>query len=229
MSWNEVTELVERAQTGDRAAYGELVERFQPAVYAVALARLRNPTEAQELTQEVFLHAMTKLPQLRDPHCFAGWLRQITVRMAINRVTRRGPLQKVESGGAAERAEAAGAARWTRWSAPSSAERAVKGAGAAEAGRPGHAGGVLHPRPVPEADEPRVRDAGRHHQAARDAANWLKKELVRLGTEVEVAGGRRRRAGGWSNADLCRGRALSRPGRRSPPGMTWAGWRAVCS
>jgi RNA polymerase sigma-70 factor (ECF subfamily) len=78
-------------------AYGELVERFQPTVYAVALARLRNPTEAQELTQEVFLHGMKKLAQLRDPQCFAGWLRQITVRMAINRVTRRGPLQKVEN------------------------------------------------------------------------------------------------------------------------------------
>jgi len=58
----------------------------------VALARLRNPTEAQELTQEVFIHGMSKLDQLRDPHCFAGWLRQITVRMAINRLTRRGPL-----------------------------------------------------------------------------------------------------------------------------------------
>jgi len=91
MSWNEILSLVENARQGDRAAYGELVNRFQPAVYAVALARLRNPAEAQELTQEVFIHGMTKLDQLRDAHCFAGWLRQITVRMAINRLTRRGP------------------------------------------------------------------------------------------------------------------------------------------
>src|SRR5215467_10973093 len=97
MTTNEITELVLKAQAGDRAAYGELVERFQPTVYAVALARLRNPTDAQELTQEVFLHGMRKLPQLRDVACFAGWLRQITVRMAINRLTRRGPLQKVEA------------------------------------------------------------------------------------------------------------------------------------
>jgi RNA polymerase sigma-70 factor (ECF subfamily) len=96
MSWNEVINLVERARAGDRSAYGELVERFQPAVYAVALARLRNPAEAQELVQEVFIHGMTKLDQLRDPQCFAGWLRQITVRMAINRVTRRPPLQGAE-------------------------------------------------------------------------------------------------------------------------------------
>src|SRR5437899_9748409 len=107
MTPNEIIELVQKAQTGDRQAYGELVERFQPTVYAVALARLRNPAEAQELTQEVFLHGMKKLAQLRDPQCFAGWLRQITVRMAINRLTRRGPFQGVEPE-VLDQAEAAG-------------------------------------------------------------------------------------------------------------------------
>jgi RNA polymerase sigma-70 factor (ECF subfamily) len=91
MSWNEITALVEKAQTGDRAAYGTLVERFQGAVYAMALTKVRDPLEAQELAQEVFVHGMRKLPQLRDPRCFAGWLRRITARMAINRLTRRGP------------------------------------------------------------------------------------------------------------------------------------------
>ena len=97
MSWNEIVSLVELARAGDRAAYGELVERFRTTVYGIALARLRNPAEAEELTQEVFLHGMKKLPQLREANCFAGWLRQITVRMAINRLTRRGPLHKVEA------------------------------------------------------------------------------------------------------------------------------------
>jgi RNA polymerase sigma-70 factor (ECF subfamily) len=97
MTWNEIAILVEKARAGDRAAYGELFERFQPTVYAVALTRLRNPAEAQELAQEVFIHSMTKLDQLREPRCFAGWLRQITVRMAINRLARRGPVHGVES------------------------------------------------------------------------------------------------------------------------------------
>lgn len=92
MSWTEITVLVERAKTGDREAYGELVVRFENSVYAMALARVRNPLEAQELAQDVFVHAMRKLPQLRDPRCFAGWLRRITARMAINRLTRKGPL-----------------------------------------------------------------------------------------------------------------------------------------
>src|SRR5580704_3092451 len=92
MSWNEITILVDRAKTGDREAYGELVIRFQNSVYAMALSRVRDPLEAQELAQDVFVHAMRKLPQLRDARCFAGWLRRITARMAINRLTRKGPL-----------------------------------------------------------------------------------------------------------------------------------------
>ena len=96
MSWNEVTDLVLKAQTGDRVAYGELVVRFQGAVYAMALTRVHDQVEAQELAQEVFVHGMKKIAQLRDPRCFAGWLRRITARMAINRLTRRGPVSGAE-------------------------------------------------------------------------------------------------------------------------------------
>src|SRR5204863_1204497 len=91
-----VNELVRLAQAGDRVAFGELVRRFQGSVFAAALTRLRDAGEAQELAQEVFVHAMRKLPQLRDPRCFAGWLRRITARMAINRLTRRGPVAGAE-------------------------------------------------------------------------------------------------------------------------------------
>lgn len=92
MSWDEVTELVRQAQAGDREAFGQLVVRFRAAVTAIALGKVRDPLAAEELAHEVFIHAMRKIDQLRDPRAFAGWLRQITVRMAINRLSRRGPL-----------------------------------------------------------------------------------------------------------------------------------------
>src|SRR4051794_9197358 len=41
------------------------------------------------MTQEVFLHVMRRIDQLREPERFAGWLRQVAVRMAINRMTRQ--------------------------------------------------------------------------------------------------------------------------------------------
>jgi RNA polymerase sigma-70 factor (ECF subfamily) len=90
VEWADIASLVTRAQRGDRDAYGELSEQFRPTVYAMALARLRDPNEAQELTQDVLVHAYVKLGQLRHPAAFAGWLRQITARMAVNRVLRRG-------------------------------------------------------------------------------------------------------------------------------------------
>jgi RNA polymerase sigma-70 factor (ECF subfamily) len=95
-NWDATAALVERAQDGDRCAYGDLIKQFQPTVYAICLNRLGNPSEAQEVAQEVFLHVMKRLDQLREPERFAGWLRQVAARMAINHATRRVPLPSVD-------------------------------------------------------------------------------------------------------------------------------------
>ncbi|HRX81239.1 MAG: sigma-70 family RNA polymerase sigma factor [Planctomycetaceae bacterium] len=87
----QTSQLVLAAQGGDRHAFGQLFERFERTVFAISLRRLRDFNEAQELTQDVFVQAMTKLDQLREPERFAGWLRSITHRMAINRMVRKGP------------------------------------------------------------------------------------------------------------------------------------------
>ena len=91
-----VTQLVLAAQAGQRDAFGELFERFQRHVQAIALRRLGDWNEAQELCQEVFLQALQKIQQLREPECFVAWLRAITNRMAINRAVRRGPESPAE-------------------------------------------------------------------------------------------------------------------------------------
>jgi RNA polymerase sigma-70 factor (ECF subfamily) len=91
-----VAQLVRAAQAGNREAFGELVVRFEHAVFATALRRLRNYSEAQELCQDVFIQAFEKLDQLRVPDCFAGWLRSIAKRMTINRAVRRPPVVTTE-------------------------------------------------------------------------------------------------------------------------------------
>ena len=105
--WSELADTVVRAQGGDREAFGELVEQFERTVHAICLRRLGNPSEALELTQEVFLHVMKRIDQLREPERFAGWLRQVAARMAINRATRRVQPPNVDS----EVLEAAGEPR----------------------------------------------------------------------------------------------------------------------
>ena len=104
--WTIVETLVRAAQAGDRAAFGELARRFHDLVCKTAKARVRDAHEAEELVQEVFLHAMRKIGQLREPAAFGAWLRMITQRLAINRGTRRPPFATVE----AETLEACGKA-----------------------------------------------------------------------------------------------------------------------
>lgn len=95
------TELIIRnvtlAQLGDQAAFSELVRECQQIVYATALEKLRDGGAAQELAHETFVRAWTKLDQLREPAAFIGWIRQICVRLALNRLTRR-KTNQVEDG-----------------------------------------------------------------------------------------------------------------------------------
>lgn len=87
----EFLDLVLRAQLGDNDAAGELVNQFEPMVYSVALKRLRNPSEAREVTQDIFVQVFRKIDQLREPERFPGWLKRIAVRMSINRAVRKPP------------------------------------------------------------------------------------------------------------------------------------------
>lgn len=89
LSESSVGDLVLQAQAGDRSAMDQLYCRFQQHVLSIAYKRLGNWDEAQELSQDVFIQAFRRLNQLQAPEAFAGWLRQIVHRMAINRLTRR--------------------------------------------------------------------------------------------------------------------------------------------
>lgn len=89
---NKLTQHVEwvrRAQAGDRQAFGELFTQFRPVVQAVIARRIRDAADAEELTQDVFVKAMQKLDQLRQPEAFPGWLKSIAVRLSLNFVQRR--------------------------------------------------------------------------------------------------------------------------------------------
>lgn len=92
----QLINLVLAAQDGDREAFGELVLEFQGSVFSVVMKRLRNTAEAHEVTQEVFLRAMRKIDQLREPIRFVGWLHRIAVRLSINRAVRR-PQESVQN------------------------------------------------------------------------------------------------------------------------------------
>ncbi len=77
----DVSALVERARTGDHAAFEALVARFQTPV-RLYLARLIDDDEqASDLAQDTFWQAWNGLPGLRDTQHFRAWL----FRVATNR------------------------------------------------------------------------------------------------------------------------------------------------
>lgn len=71
------THWVTDAANGDTDAFGRLVQAHAPAVCAIALAITRDPHGSEEIAQDVFLLAWTRLDQLRDDHSFGPWLRQL--------------------------------------------------------------------------------------------------------------------------------------------------------
>lgn len=91
---DDYVRLVRAAQRGDRDAYGQLYLRFGRAVHAVLMARL-PPAQVDDLVQDVFLHALTRLRDLREPAAFGGWICTLARRRAADyyrRLARVDPL-----------------------------------------------------------------------------------------------------------------------------------------
>jgi RNA polymerase sigma factor (sigma-70 family) len=84
----ELQAIVLRAQVGDRAAYEQLVRRFQDMAVGYAYAVLDDWHLAEDVAQEAFITAYYDLPTLRAPLAFPAWLRRIVFKQ-IDR-TRRG-------------------------------------------------------------------------------------------------------------------------------------------
>jgi len=82
-------ELVARARRGDPAAFDELVRSYLRPAYAVALAVVGRPADAEDIAQDAFCLAFEKLDSCRDPSRFAGWLLTIVKNQARNWLVKR--------------------------------------------------------------------------------------------------------------------------------------------
>jgi RNA polymerase sigma-70 factor (ECF subfamily) len=81
--------LVEEAGQGSREAFAELVRRYERRVYAVALRMARNPADADDLAQEVFLTAWTAIASFRCGSSFYTWLYRIAVNTSLTFLKKR--------------------------------------------------------------------------------------------------------------------------------------------
>ena len=85
MSEREIDQrLVERAQSGDKRAFGLLVDKYQRRLARLLSRYVRDPAEVEDVTQEAFVKAYRALPSFRGDSAFYTWLYRIGINAAKN-------------------------------------------------------------------------------------------------------------------------------------------------
>ena len=82
-----VTGLVTRARNGDAQAWDALVERYAPLIWSICRRHRLEAADAADASQNVWLHLVDHLGNLRDPAALPGWL-ATTARRECGRVLR---------------------------------------------------------------------------------------------------------------------------------------------
>ena len=89
-------ELVKAAQSGDMAAFEELVARHRDKIYARAFSMLRNEDEAVDLSQEAWVKGWQRLNQFQGDASFATWMTRIVINLCLDQL-RKNKRIKAES------------------------------------------------------------------------------------------------------------------------------------
>ncbi len=80
---NSDVELINRILAGNDSAFADLVRKYQKQVHALAWRKIGDFHIAEEITQDTFLKVYQKLPTLRNPNQFSGWLYVIATRQCL--------------------------------------------------------------------------------------------------------------------------------------------------
>ncbi|HET7758150.1 MAG TPA: sigma-70 family RNA polymerase sigma factor [Steroidobacteraceae bacterium] len=83
--------LVRRCRGGERAAFEQLVVRYQKPVFNAALRLLRDPEDASDVAQTTFLKAFEHLGKYNPDFKFYSWLYRIAINEALDVLNSRTP------------------------------------------------------------------------------------------------------------------------------------------
>jgi RNA polymerase sigma-70 factor (ECF subfamily) len=86
-------EAIRRAQGGDAAAFEYLYKAHCRRVYSVCLRMIKNPAEAEDLTQKAFLQLFRKIGTFRGESGFSTWLHRVTVNIVLMHLRRNKPAE----------------------------------------------------------------------------------------------------------------------------------------
>lgn len=97
--------LVERAQGGDRAAFDQLVSKYQRKLGRLLSRYIRDAAEVEDVSQEAFIKAYRALPSFRGDSAFYTWLYRIGINTAKNHLVAQGRRAPTSTDFAADEAE----------------------------------------------------------------------------------------------------------------------------
>lgn len=83
-------ELARASAAGDAAAFERLYQQYNRRVFSICLRMLGNPTEAEDLTQDVFVQLYRKIGSFRGESAFTTWLHRMTVNQVLMHFRKRG-------------------------------------------------------------------------------------------------------------------------------------------
>jgi RNA polymerase sigma-70 factor (ECF subfamily) len=86
-------EAIGQAKEGVAAAFEYLYQAHCRRVYNLCLRMIKNPTEAEDLTQQVFLQLFRKISTFRGESGFSTWLHRVTVNIVLMYLRRRKPAE----------------------------------------------------------------------------------------------------------------------------------------
>ncbi len=82
-------DLCRLAAGGNLAAFESIYGRYHRRTYSLCLRMTSNPTEAEDLTQEVFIQLFRKIGSFRGDSAFSTWLHRLTVNQVLMHFRRR--------------------------------------------------------------------------------------------------------------------------------------------
>ncbi len=86
---NTDMELLQRVATGSIVAFEEIYKRYHRKTFSLCMRMLQNASEAEDLTQEVYIQLFRKIGSFRGDSAFSTWLHRLTVNQVLMHFRKR--------------------------------------------------------------------------------------------------------------------------------------------
>ena len=90
-----ITELLQACKKGSTTAQFEIYKLYYKAMFNAALRILQNTYDAEDVMQEAFLNAFTKLDSFKGEVPFGAWLKRIVINRSLTHIKKKNKLQEV--------------------------------------------------------------------------------------------------------------------------------------